>query len=393
MRILDITLFYPPQAGGAVTTTLEFIKALIKCGHEVEVLAPSIRDKVDSVSPNEAANQEHPDRIVHRIKLIEFFKKWTVCYSYLVYAVKNLRSKEFDAILAHFHFTTAIGWAGLLLSRIFGCSLYIRIHDLYEPKTFKHKVMFFLNKIPLKYCTKILTINHVSKQMLIDRRIAPPHKIEIIPNGVSGLTYNSEIVKRKNKVGFLGTISRNRGIDLLIPLIVELKRDLPDVEIHIVGEGPGLNSLVHKLQEQDEVIRNSFIIHGALERHKAIEVISGMDVCIGLLERSNTNDYQLLIKLIEYIHLGIPWVSVSTKGVEEFYHNTRSGLITNEELHSITAAISKLLTNEELYKEKVSNGLENKSFYDWEYIAWELNSVLVGNRGVSNESVGVRRSV
>ncbi|MCK9861965.1 glycosyltransferase family 4 protein [Paenibacillus sp. ATY16] len=381
MKVLDITLFYPPQAGGAVTTTMEFIKALVALGHEVHVLAPAEGENIDSLKLKKINYKKPLDHTVHRVKLPRKYKKWTVSFVYFFYAYKYLKKTKFDAILAHFHFNTSIGWTAFLLSKLFKCKLYVRIHDLYEPITWKQKLFYSVNRIPLKYSTKILTINQVSKDFLIAKNYAPITSIEVIPNGVSGIEYNKDIMKSKNKVCFLGTISANRGFNLLIPVVKEIKKKLDNIEVHLIGEGPGIEAIKEIIQKDIELNGNIFI-YGALEREHALNIVAEMDVCLGLLGRDNSNEYQLLIKLIESIHLGIPWVSVSTKGVNEFHGQTDSGLIVPEKVEHIADAIVKLLNDEQLYQNKVENGIRNRNQFNWNEISLKLDALLQ-NGGIS----------
>ncbi|MGG4034107.1 glycosyltransferase family 4 protein [Paenibacillus cisolokensis] len=392
MRVLDLTLFYPPQAGGAVTTTLEFIRALLKKGYEVEVLAPSKDEYIDSLKLcNDEINELNDDRIVHRIRLPRKFKKWTVCYSYWLYALKKLRTKKFDLILAHFHFNTGMGWTAFLLSKLIKCPYYIRIHDIYKPITFKHKVLFFVNKTPLKKCEKILVINEVSKQLLVSSHLAPAHKIEVVPNGVSDIEPRNTIKRQKRKVGFIGAISGNRGFELLIPVLQEVKKTISDIEFHLVGDGPKLKDICMELQKHEE-LKGNLYIHGALAREKALSIVADMDLCLGLLGRSYNNEYQLLIKLIESIHLGIPWISVNTKGVHEFNQITQSGIVVNEDARELADAIVTLLTDNAGYEEKVKNCRLNRHHYDWENIAVKLDLILREQRRGSHENIRVHTS-
>ncbi len=378
MEILDVTLFYPPQVGGAVTTTTEIVNALRRKEHSVIVLAPKENQtftEVKKINDMNDISVNEKEENVYRVHVPKKRGNWLMIISYSLFALLKLKRKNFNLIIGHFHFGSGVGWATYIISIILKSPFILRVHDVNEPNSTIEKIMYKINKIPLKKAAKVLTINTPSKEYLESNNYSKSENILVIPNGVSNIGKKEKINDNKIKrICFIGTLSNDRGLMKLFSLVDILAEKNMDFSIHIIGDGSEFEKL-KGIIESNLLYENKIILHGAYTRKKAIEVLSEMDISIGVLERNRTNDFQLLLKLIESIHLGIPWVSVSTKGVKQFNLETDSGIVI-ETLEQFADAIELLLTDDDFYKNKVNNCLENSGKFDWDKISMELENAI-----------------
>lgn len=378
MKILDVTLFYPPQIGGAVTTTTEIVNALKRKDYRVEILAPKdnrIFTGIENINDMNDDLINKKEENIYRVHVPKRKGKWLMIVTYSLFSMFKLKGKNFHLIIGHFHFNSGAGWASYIISKILKVPFILRIHDVYEPITLKEKMMFIVNKIPLKKATKLLTINTPSKEFLESNKYNKSENILVIPNGVSNLTKMKNTIDNKVKrICFIGTLSKDRGLDKLFSLVDILEKKNIHLKIHVIGDGPEFENLKGTI-ENNPLYKNKITLHGAYTRKKATQVLSEMDISIGVLDRNRTNDYQLLIKLIESIHLGIPWVSISTKGVKQFNIETDTG-IEIETLDQFADAIELLINDDNFYKNKVNNCLENSKKFDWDKISLELDTII-----------------
>lgn len=373
MNILDVTLFYPPQIGGAVTTTTEIVNALRKSNHKVIILAPKEDNIFTGVEKIDNKIKMSEMELVYRVHLPKKKGKWLMIIKYSLFSMFKLKNEEFNIIIGHFHFNTGAGWTTYLISKIFKVPFILRVHDVYEPKSLKEKILFKINSIPLKKASKVLSINHPSKLYLERNKFNKSENILVIPNGASKINKKGFINNKRQNICFIGTLSENRALERIFSLVKIFEVKKLDINIHIIGGGPEYEKLKNKI-ESNILYKNKIILHGTYTRERAMQELSKMDISIGLLKRNRTNDYQLLIKLIESIQLGIPWVSVTTKGIKQFNLETNTG-IEVETLEEFADAIEVLITNDSTYKDKVDNCTKNSINFDWDQISLDLNYI------------------
>lgn len=377
MEILDVTLFYPPQIGGAVTTTTEIVNSLKKKNHRVIILAPKENQiftgikKINDLEKNTLNDEDN----VYRVPVPKKQGKWLMIITYCLFSMLKLRDKKFDLIIGHFHFNTGAGWTTYIISKIFKVPYILRVHDVYEPISIKEKIFFGINQKPLRKAAKLLTINTPSKEYLEKNKYNENENILVIPNGVSNLNKLENTVSNNRKnICFIGTLSDDRGLEKIFSLVDILEGKKFDIIIHIIGGGPEFQKL-KGIIENNISYKNKVILHGAYTRKKALQELSKMHISIGVLERNRTNDYQLLIKLIESIQLGIPWVSVTTKGVKQFNIETDTG-IEVETIEQFADAIELLITDDVFFENKLNNCLEHSKKFDWDTISIELDNII-----------------
>jgi glycosyltransferase involved in cell wall biosynthesis len=101
---------------------------------------------------------------------------------------------------------------------------------------------------------------------------------------------------------YLGTLERSRHIEILVDVLVLVKKIYPTTILYIVGGGdaPGDEEFI-KLRAQERGVLDSVVLTGIIDREKAWDLVEQADICFSpinpippLLPASST-------KLIEYL--------------------------------------------------------------------------------------------
>jgi glycosyltransferase involved in cell wall biosynthesis len=163
-----------------------------------------------------------------------------------------------------------------------------------------------------------MATNESYKSLAITRGGLDPEDVFVVRNGpdlekfrlvpeCSKLKYGKPYL-----VGYVGTMSVQEGIDILIDVALYLKdRGRTDVHFTCVGGGPGLVALRQLAEEKG--LYNTFNFTGRISDGDLLEVLSTADVCVNPDRPCEMNDISTMIKIAEYMALGKPIVQFDLK--------------------------------------------------------------------------------
>jgi len=113
-------------------------------------------------------------------------------------------------------------------------------------------------------------------------------------------------------VGYVGTMSIQEGLDILIDVAAKIKnRGRSDVHFTCVGGGPGLPALRRMVADKD--LESTFNFTGRVSDSELLDVLSASDVCVNPDKPCEMNDISTMIKIAEYMALGKPIVQFDLK--------------------------------------------------------------------------------
>jgi L-malate glycosyltransferase len=156
------------------------------------------------------------------------------------------------------------------------------------------------------------------------------------------------ISPEKTVVGFVGAISRRKGIDLLVDSFIEIQPRYRDAELLIVGDVS--NGYEDYWAEQLQKIADHNLNFKHVPFHKNVsEAYSAMDIFV-LASR----DEGLPRVVIEAMGHELPVIATSAGGTKEIITSESVGIIVEETADSLTEGIKKLLDDLEC-REQISS--------------------------------------
>jgi len=179
-------------------------------------------------------------------------------------------------------------------------------------------------------------------------------KFETVPIGISDIfypgkskyNYNDKIV-----IGYVGRISREKGLDVLLEIFLKLKRKYKNLHLLIVGDGIMRNIF----DNQPDVEVTGFIDHS-----KTAEYYRALDIFV-LPSLTEANS----LSTLEALKSGICCVNSDVGAIHDYIKNGYNGFFyyTNEELLQI---LEKLVINDELRRKIGKNANESIKKLTWE---------------------------
>ncbi len=126
------------------------------------------------------------------------------------------------------------------------------VHSSHNRKNAIQRIWYFLNLNLCKWMCKmsdaIRAQSESIKLGMVEQGINPL-KIHIIPAGIDGAEFKPLKVAKTNhnfNIGFIGRLTEEKGVSLLIRVVKKAETDLPNVRFFIFGDGPYKNQFINK---------------------------------------------------------------------------------------------------------------------------------------------------
>ncbi len=267
--------------------------------------------------------------------------------------------------------------------KLFGIKYIFDHHDanpeLYESKYEKrglfYKVLVWLEKLTFKGADVSMATNESYRDLAIRRGGMAPEDVFVVRNGPDLETFKPVAPKPELKygkpylVGYVGTMSVQEGLDILLQVADYIKRSgRDDVHFTCVGGGPGLEELRRMNREMG--LEDMVDFTGRVSDADLIDILSTADVCVNPDKPCEMNDISTMIKIMEYMALSKPIVQFDLK--EGRFSAGEASLYADNtnQVSDFATKIIRLLDDEELRRRMGEIGrrrVENE--LAWQYSA------------------------
>jgi 1,2-diacylglycerol 3-alpha-glucosyltransferase len=355
MRILMISDVYFPRINGVSTSIKTFREELTELGHEITLIAPEY--------PNHTETDPDIIRIASRYLVID--PEDRLMKRKMISSLKHdLANKQFDVL--HIQTPFMAHYAGIELSKALNIPRVVTYHTHFEeylyhylPFVPKSMMRFAARWFNRQQCNDVDSVIVPSTAMLDILRKYDIHKpIEIIATGIDERFFtpgNGDRFKQKYNIEanrpvlvHIGRLAHEKNIDFLLNMLVELRKQTPEVLLVIAGEGPAKEHLV-KLSNTLG-LENNVLFVGYLDRETSL-----LDCyCAGdiFIFASKTETQGLV--LLEAMAQRIPVVSLAILGTKDILDAGKGVIVAEEDINDFSEKIQRIINSPEL-KEQLSN--------------------------------------
>ena len=404
MNVLYVTQYFSltPIHASAITT-YEIVRRLVERGHNVTVVSPCsagtvLLFKKSAKNPYVTYTFPFPRFRARWYNGFGTFLSHTVAYIPLIInaLVVNQCHGNFDIVVSMHHPSHMASFSAYLLSRVFKLPLIIKTHDVYSftSSVLKSMYLHFLNslhRVMLKRAERVLVVSNYLKFKAIETHRLEKHKVLVFPNGVDVRRFRLGIdsdslrsslgVVNKKVILFIGGITEDRGLDLLVKALPKMLVKNPNVIVLFVGEGPQ-KAYLKKLAQDVGVER--FVKFVPPVSHKDIpRYISLAEITVGpLVARSDTFG-SVPRKVLEYMACAKPVVSCRGGVAQDLIIDGYNGfLIQPGDVEELASIISEVFNDPSLSKEIGLNARKYvEDLYDWDRIMDDFEIALRNARG------------
>ena len=316
----------------------------------------------------------YQERFSLRKYLYHYFKftifSFIKCTSLLI-------TKKLDVV--HIHNMPNFLIFAAIAPRIFGKKLILDMHDT-VPETYlvkfnNHsrtifKILAFEEFICSKIANKIISVNHIQRQALLDRGISSK-KIFISMNVPDPKIFstnhrNTSVLQEqtKFKLVFHGSITKRLGIDLIIQSLFLLVNKIPSLEFHVYGIGDDLDYCIGLARQLK--IDNRVYFHGLVPLDSLPNLLRTMNLGVIANRNNIATNLMLPVKLIEYISLGIPVICPRLQTIKHYFSDRMVSYFEPEDVQGLATNIYHLYFNKEERKSLAECARSFLDQYGWE---------------------------
>lgn len=182
--------------------------------------------------------------------------------------------------------------------------------------------------VPSNYLKKVVTKWNV-----------PEKKILVIYNSYESTPYFTEEIKKSHRIVSIGRLVPWKGFSVLIQSICELRKEIPDISLVILGDGPEMKQLTKKVEELDARSYVTFL--GNIEKENLKKEVSLSELFV-----LNTGYEGLSHTLLEVMDLGVPIITTVIGGNPEVVENGKNGiLVPYNDKEALKKAITSVITD------------------------------------------------
>jgi glycogen(starch) synthase len=374
MRVLMLSWEYPPfVVGGIAAHVGGLAHAMARLGHEVVVCT---LQRHEPGSPPVA-----DDEIVDGIRVLrasadlpwlpedDLVARMASANHQLVGMTAHLGSWRPDVVHAH---DWLVAWAGDTLKAVWGVPLVATIHATERGRHGGHLppgMPAAINAVEwwLTYqAREVIACSRFMVREVVSGFELPVEKVHLVPNGVDPLRWQQPdgTAAREPLVVAWGRVQYEKGFQVLVRAIAELRQRVPGVHCIIAGRGTYLPELQTQIDVEgvtDIVDLAGFVPDDELHR---ILRRAGCVIIPSLYEPFG-------IVALEGMAAGAPTIVARTGGLAEIVDGTGAGLLFEPgNHHDLADRISSVLTDPALAASMTARAAELiDDHYTWDAIA------------------------
>ncbi len=300
--------------------------------------------------------------------------------------VRQFRRERYDIVYVHTmpDLLVLVG----LIPKLFGARIVLNIHDmmpeLYMSKfgiTEKHpliRILAIQEQFSIRLADKVICVHDPHRDVLC-KRGALLKKITVLPNVPDPMVFESGRSASRTddvfRIVYHGTIARRLGLDLGVRAFAQVADSCPGARFEIFGDGDAGEELEAQIAATGMGDRIHF--SRKMFRVESIaQMIQGASVGIVPNRRDVATDYMLPVKLLEYVHLGIPVIAPRLLAIQYYFSEDQVAYYEPGDVDELANCIRRLYANPGERSELARKSAEFAKKFSWEGLKEELYKVI-----------------
>jgi glycosyltransferase involved in cell wall biosynthesis len=305
---------------------------------------------------------------------------------YREFVVDVVRSQRPDIIHAHSSYTN--GLAARHASRLTGVPFIYELRTLWgesavvedglSPRSLKYRTVWHLELGVMRGAKRVVAISRGIRDAIVEAGV-DSGKIDIVPNGVDTGIFAPRLPDRELAealgltgcfvVGFIGSLRRLEGLELLVDAFRELLQREPRARLVIVGEGPErprLEALARDAGLEEAIQFTGLVPHGDILRYYSV-----MDVLAYPRIDARINHTVTPLKPLEAMAMGKACLASDVGGLKELVEDGVTGVLFSVgDVHDLAEKLLLLATDRGMRERLAAQGLLNvRKEREWSIIA------------------------
>jgi len=303
--------------------------------------------------------------------------------------ILRLHSREhYNVIFVH-SMPDLLVLAGVI-PRMFGARLVLDIREM-MPELYMSKfgiltshplirLMAWQEQLSIRLADRVICVHHPHLEVLC-KRGARREKITVLPNVPDPLAFRIDGIPSSAgdafRVVYHGTILRRLGLDLAVLAFVKAANACPGARLEIYGDGDASEELAAQIEASG--MKDRIYFSKKMFRVEEIaEKIKGASVGIIPNRRDVATDYMLPVKMLEYVHLGIPVIAPRLLVIQYYFSQEQVAYYEPEDVYGLAATLCRLYGDAGERAERAERAAEFLEEFGWETLKEELFKAVDG---------------
>jgi glycosyltransferase involved in cell wall biosynthesis len=240
-------------------------------------------------------------------------------------------------------------------------------------RTLLGRLVRFQERAACRFADHVITVSDHWRETLI-RRGVPEEKCTVVMNVADENVFSPQHPRREPdrefRLLYHGTVTRRYGLDLALQAVHQLRKDIPQIQLLILGRGDAmadLRALRDELDLGDQVeLRNEFVLSEQLP-----DVIARADVGVVPYRNDPFTDGLLPTKLMEYAAMGLPCVASRTTAIERYFSGTMVEFFEPGSAEDLARTVLELYRDPKRRDDLARRSTVFTDRYSWERIGAE----------------------
>jgi glycosyltransferase involved in cell wall biosynthesis len=167
-----------------------------------------------------------------------------------------------------------------------------------------------------------------------------------------------------------GTLVDRYGLDLAIRAVDQVKHEIPNIHLTLIGRGHAVPKLQQLIQELD--LTKYVTLHTRMRpAEKLPAIIRTADLGIVPYRNDVFTDGLLPTKLMEYAALGLPAIAARTSAIEATFSDSMVDFFEPGDVNDLTRCILELFRNPDRLEELRRGSAKFNQRFNWPKISAE----------------------
>jgi glycosyltransferase involved in cell wall biosynthesis len=263
-----------------------------------------------------------------------------------------------------------------IIPRLFGTKVILDIHDPMpntfaskfkgQEKGFFYRILLWQERLSAAYCSQVITVHHPVRDGILVKHGFRPESIGVIANFADSELFplrESFRLSTKVRFAFHGTILERSGLRILMLALAGM-RHKDRISLKIIGEG----DFTQTLKEMIESLHLQNIVDFDNRSYPTHSISEQMEDCTaGLvpLEISSVTNYALPLKLLEYISLGLPVVTVRSAAISYYFSEGDCLFFDANDPQALSTVLDRIAENPEILLRYRQRSVALRDRFSW----------------------------